>query len=618
MYGVNKIVVTLVVLFLISVSYGASLGSSTTQTNHREPVYVVIMNHVEGDTPCNEGDYACLSATVYQTHPLPLSGISATPSYSLDIVGNDLIYEILQKYTDSLGQKPKLFIEPAGEWWQTYNDPIYGGRAFDRFNHPALGNEFGIQGHAIYYSGIDFGWYQSPHTEDGIKSKFQDMHYFAGQAYHNGVKVNGGKTYTGGWKLEKDTLGDAYAEYVIDHEAYALGYRISFEDHDGHIEDEPQGINNSRPSYYVYRSVYDDGVQIIKIDMNGSVKGQCGGNTPRCETPEEAVSRLDDTIQRRIQDSDSNKVYFFGFVVHSGGVWNDFNNPPLTGEGLGFTYIMDAIQEWINNGADIRFVTPFELASIFEAKNPVTTASPFGFHPALVNKTGYATDGYFDAQNIGVGWTRPSLYAFWFKVQPDVNNPSYYWEDYDSLYGEVPEDINILANIAPQGPIDEGHCLPGSFLPIDAAKYISFVKATVERYDGDGIDDMPGLQNPIKYWQVGNEPNDKLWKDFAGLQQLTYQSIKAACSDCKVLIGGATGFPEDYIANFNQYYAPILAELGGKYVDIFDFHWYGSAEGEYKLKDTLTGEDVLDHIRSTLVDVVFQIKFPENGSDRSE
>ena len=29
----------------------------------------------------------------------------------------------------------------------------------------------------------------------------------------------------------------------------------------------------------------------------------------------------------------------------------------------------------------------------------------------------------------------------------------------------------------------------------------------VERYDGDGVDDMPGLEIPVKHWEIDNEPS---------------------------------------------------------------------------------------------------------------
>jgi len=226
--------------------------------------------------------------------------------------------------------------------------------------------------------------------------------------------------------------------------------------------------------------------------------------------------------------------------------------------------------------------------------------SPFGFHPAGVFKPGYPDNGFVDAANIGVKWAREGVYALWFVVQPELGDPTYNFTLYDRQYGNIPTDVSILANIAPQGRIDEGRCLPGSWMPVDDAQYTAFVTATVERYDGDGVDDMPGLANPIKYWQVGNEPNEQIQSDFAGLQRITYQAIKQACPDCMVMIGGATSFPDNYVANFDANFAPILAELGGQYVDVFDFHWYGTATGEYRLRDAATSQDVYDHIRTTL------------------
>jgi hypothetical protein len=166
--------------------------------------------------------------------------------------------------------------------------------------------------------------------------------------------------------------------------------------------------------------------------------------------------------------------------------------------------------------------------------------------------------------------------------------------------------MNILANISPQGHIDKGYCLPGSYLPINTNKYIAFVKAMVERYDGDGIADMPGLTNPIKYWQVGNEPNIAK-SGFADLQRITYTAIKEACPDCTVLIGGVPGMPpvDQYITNFDQRYKPILDALAGKYVDVMDFHWYGNATGDYR-----GAKDVYNHIRSVLnADGFFSIPF---------
>ncbi len=227
-------------------------------------------------------------------------------------------------------------------------------------------------------------------------------------------------------------------------------------------------------------------------------------------------------------------------------------------------------------------------------------SSPFGFHPAGVFTPGYPDSGFSDAENIGVRWHRPGVYAFWFLVQPDLEQDALDFSLLDRQYSEVPPGINILANIAPENPWHpEGRTVSGTYLPVDVAAYRAFVRATVERYDGDGVDDMPGLVNPIHHWQVSNEPHSEL-TNFADLQRMTYEEIKGACSQCTVLIGGVAGFPEGYVAGFDRVYGPILSELAGTSVDVFDFHWYGDAFGDYLFQDATSGEDVLEHIRAAL------------------
>ena len=87
-------------------------------------------------------------------------------------------------------------------------------------------------------------------------------------------------------------------------------------------------------------------------------------------------------------------------------------------------------------------------------------------------------------------------------------------------------------------------------------------KIGYSRYDGDGIDDMPGLREPIKYWQVDNEPPHGL-RDYAGFLKITYRAIKEADPEAKVIIGGVPGMPpvSTYLEVFDEFYLPILDEL---------------------------------------------------------
>jgi hypothetical protein len=100
---------------------------------------------------------------------------------------------------------------------------------------------------------------------------------------------------------------------------------------------------------------------------------------------------------------------------------------------------------------------------------------------------------------------------------------------------------------------------------------------------------------------VGNEPEAQIGSaSFAALQRMSWEEIKAACPSCVVVAGGApqwtvpnTGFACDaasYLSLFDQHYAPILAALAGSGFDVFDLHWYGRADGDYrKLGPALAG-----------------------------
>lgn len=55
---------------------------------------------------------------------------------------------------------------------------------------------------------------------------------------------------------------------------------------------------------------------------------------------------------------------------------------------------------------------------------------------------------------------------------------------------------------APYVPLPETNPAPK---PEYLAAYLAWVKAVVERYDGDGVNDMPGLEHPIRYYEIGVE-----------------------------------------------------------------------------------------------------------------
>lgn len=248
--------------------------------------------------------------------------------------------------------------------------------------------------------------------------------------------------------------------------------------------------------------------------------------------------------------------------------------------------------------------------------------SPFGMHSAYSRP--FVTDDmnmeeilklitevkepYKYLHDLGIKWVRPNSDIYWSTVQPTLEhrkNGVFDWTIYDAFHGRVPSGVNILGTIdaRPWGSNDF------TFKPYtwDFADkeieryYIKFVQETVERYDGDGIKDMPGLKSPIKYWQVSNEPAPRPLMDgredtktlrenlkknpdplgFSHLVEITYKAIKEKNPEAKIALGGMVGgygFVSKDPFTFrevHEFYLPILKNLNGKYIDIFDIHYYG-------------------------------------------
>lgn len=243
--------------------------------------------------------------------------------------------------------------------------------------------------------------------------------------------------------------------------------------------------------------------------------------------------------------------------------------------------------------------------------------SPFGFHTgSIIPPFEYGFQAPFEAAvDLGVVWERPPVYFFWMLIQPDREQGDYDWARHDRYVRSLPDSMRMMGNIAIGVPHREPRygdyaIDPGSFMPRDEAAYARFVEAVVERYDGDGAGDMPGLRRGIKYWQVDNEPPHGL-SDYAAFLSLTYDAIKRADPAAKVIIGGVSGLnmPHSisrYRENFG-YFMPILRELGAsrkRSFDVFDFHWYGNATGDYRLV-----KDIHAYLRRTLEEL--EIPAPE-------
>ncbi len=113
------------------------------------------------------------------------------------------------------------------------------------------------------------------------------------------------------------------------------------------------------------------------------------------------------------------------------------------------------------------------------------------------------------------------------------------------------------------------------YSPCNPGAYASWLSAAVERYDGDGIGDMPSLLYPIRHWEVGNEPDMQgpILTLFQGnsesylhLLELSYKTIKSADSNA-VILPAAPGTMHGAL----EYFKPIFGG-GTNYFDVGNMH----------------------------------------------
>lgn len=252
---------------------------------------------------------------------------------------------------------------------------------------------------------------------------------------------------------------------------------------------------------------------------------------------------------------------------------------------------------------------------------------PFGFHTGNAfpkDVTAHKPDNPLDpeiwgryhyAEYIGAGWERPGMYAW---VPPQESGVS--WQQLtDRIYGTIPPSMRIFANIDVRAfthtrPSNEPEELknlttyhpPASSLELfDEQLYVRFVRDLVERYDGDGVADMPGLKNPVHYWQIDNElpgmpPFDinsasqaergewflTVVNNYVHILEITSAVIKATDPSAKVAIAGVAEFP-GVEGILRLYYMEVLRRVRRGTVDVFDYHFYGDAGKSWPvMKDT--------------------------------
>jgi len=203
-----------------------------------------------------------------------------------------------------------------------------------------------------------------------------------------------------------------------------------------------------------------------------------------------------------------------------------------------------------------------------------------------------------EISKLGIRWDRSTAIFAWGTVEPQKGE--YVWRKVDGcVQSRQSYNFAILPIIQPfaewdqanwgPAPADTAPILNEEYLgrsrrkPYDMDAYRRFVFALVERYDGDGIDDMPGLKYPIKYWESCNEPSLRIGsfaffrgssEDYLEVLKATYQAVKEADPEAKVLHAGMVG-KEPPMVSVLSFWEPIY-EKGSQYFDIANIHTFGA------------------------------------------
>ena len=190
-------------------------------------------------------------------------------------------------------------------------------------------------------------------------------------------------------------------------------------------------------------------------------------------------------------------------------------------------------------------------------------------------------------------WVRPHPGPFiWNHIEKEKGN--FTWDDVDKyvVYSQE-HNQTILATIWPHANWEQKSCKRKKsrspfgkhftkYLskPCSMDDYKTFLLKLVDRYDGDGNNDMPGLTKPIKHWDIMNEPEFKMFfkgskEDFVEIFNFSSKVIKEKQKDAVIVMAGAAGmFPEN-----KRYWKLVLPKIKDNF-DIANIHHISTPDGK--------------------------------------
>lgn len=232
-------------------------------------------------------------------------------------------------------------------------------------------------------------------------------------------------------------------------------------------------------------------------------------------------------------------------------------------------------------------------------------------------------------KDTGATWLRPNFgYFVWGVMQKDGNAQIDFSKTDEVVSNSQKEGLRLIVTLFPYADWDQkekgekcrvsnndsslpvskgGFETPGLTYyrcnPRDWTAYQEWLTALVERYDGDGKDDMPGLEYPINYYEIINEPDLTLGpggddgtvyyldtpENYAVLLQKSYSIIKTANNETQVVIAALAGVQPENIKYWERIYAiPKISD----YFDIANIHCISPPDQDKNEPTALSANDL--------------------------
>ena len=223
------------------------------------------------------------------------------------------------------------------------------------------------------------------------------------------------------------------------------------------------------------------------------------------------------------------------------------------------------------------------ISALFST-NPVIAESRFGDLTEIRDERMRGKDNQ---------WVRPHPGPFiWNKIEKEQGN--FFWDEADEyvVYSQE-HNQTIIATIWPHANWEQKTCKRkkarspfgkrfSKYLskPCSMENYKTFLLSLIDRYDGDGNNDMPGLTKPIKHWEIMNEPEFKMFfkgteNEFVEIFNFSSKIIKSKQKDSVIIMAGAAGmFPEN-----ERFWKSALPKIKDNF-DIANIHHISTPDGK--------------------------------------